>query len=390
LLQFRRLLTLWIGIRMILTLAMRNLFHDRIRLAVTLIGILFAVVLVAVQLGLYAGTSKMIISMIEKSKGELWIVPYGADSFEGSGILTGNERHAALSTPGVARAIPIAASFSKWQRPEGGEQLCVIVGTEPADGGLAPWNMVEGNFASLNLPDAVAIDRTYYKDLGVTGLNSTAEVKGSRVRVTALTHGIRSFTTTPYVFTTLNRARSILQMPPDSATFYLVQLQQGADQDIVQAALRERMPDVEVITKAEMKRRSIAHWLFGTGAGAALIGGALLGTLVGTVIVAQTLYSSTKDHLNEFATLRALGSSSGYIHKVILTQAALSAILGYVLGMSIAMIVVMVSIDTSFPIIMTAQLAFGLFALTLIMCAASAIGAIMKVMKLDPAMVFNR
>ena len=375
---------------MILTLALRNLFHDRIRLGVTLVGILFAVVLVAVQLGLYAGTSKMIVSMIERAQGELWIVPYGADSFEGSGVLTGTERHAALSTPGVARAVPIAASFSKWQRPQGGEQLCVIVGTDPADGGLAPWNLVSGSYESLNLPDAVAIDRTYYKDLGITGLNSTAEVKGSRVRVTALTHGIRSFTTTPYIFTTLSRARKILGMPRDAATFYLVQLQKGANQDVVQAQLQRRLPDVEVITKAEMKRRSIAHWLFGTGAGAALIGGALLGTLVGTVIVAQTLYSSTKDHLNEFATLRALGSSSGYILKVILAQAVLSAILGYVLGMSIAMSVVAISVDTSFPIIMTPQLAIGLFALTLIMCAASASGAIMKVMKLDPAMVFNR
>jgi putative ABC transport system permease protein len=375
---------------MILTLAMRNLFHDRIRLGVTLVGILFAVVLVAVQLGLYAGTSKMIVSMVHKSNADLWIVPYGADSFEGSGVLTGSERHAALSTPGVARAVPIVASFSKWKRPQGGEQLCVIVGTDPADKGLAPWNMVSGSYESLNLPDAVAIDRTYYKDLGVNGLNSTAEVKGSRVRVTALTHGIRSFTTTPYIFTTLNRARSILNMPSDAATFYLVQLQQGANRDAVQAALQQKLPDIEVVTKQEMMRRSIAHWLFGTGAGAALIGGALLGTLVGTVIVAQTLYSSTKDHLNEFATLRALGSSSGYIHKVILTQAVLSAVLGYVLGMSIAMSVVAISIDTSFPIIMTPELALGLFALTLTMCAASAIGAIMKVMKLDPAMVFNR
>ncbi len=62
-------------------------------------------------------------------------------------------------------------------------------------------------------------------------------------------------------------------------------------------------------------------WLFGTGAGAALFAGALLGVIVGTVIVAQTLYSSTKDHLNEFATLRAIGSSSSYIHKVIICQA---------------------------------------------------------------------
>ena len=55
---------------MILTLALRNLFHDRIRLAVTLVGILFSVVLVAVQLGLYAGTSKMIVSMVEQADAE--------------------------------------------------------------------------------------------------------------------------------------------------------------------------------------------------------------------------------------------------------------------------------------------------------------------------------
>ena len=157
---------------MILTLALRNLFHDRIRLGVTLVGILFAVVLVAVQLGLYAGTSKMIISMVHQAKGELWIVPYGADSFEGSGVLTGSERHAALSTPGVARAIPIVASFSKWQRPQGGEQLCVIVGVDAADGGLVPWNIGAGSTDALKMPDAVAINRTCYKDLGVTGLNS--------------------------------------------------------------------------------------------------------------------------------------------------------------------------------------------------------------------------
>ena len=83
------------------------------------------------------------------------------------------------------------------------------------------------------------------------------------------------------------------------------------------------MPDSEVLTKAEFRDRSLNHWLFATGAGVALIGGAMLGLVVGTVIVAQTLYSSTKDHLNEFATLRALGSSSGYIHRVILAQAAL-------------------------------------------------------------------
>ena len=84
-----------------------------------------------------------------------------------------------------------------------------------------------------------------------------------------------------------------------------------------------------MLTPAEFRERSRAFWLFGTGAGAALFAGALLGVIVGTVIVAQTLYSSTKDHLNEFATLRAIGSSRDYIYKVIICQALLSAVIGF-------------------------------------------------------------
>ena len=87
------------------------------------------------------------------------------------------------------------------------------------------------------------------------------------------------------------------------------------------------LADVEVLTPAEFRERSRQFWLFGTGAGAALFAGALLGVIVGTVIVAQTLYSSTKDHLNEFATLRAIGSSRDYIYKVIICQALLSAVI---------------------------------------------------------------
>jgi putative ABC transport system permease protein len=106
--------------------------------------------------------------------------------------------------------------------------------------------------------------------------------------------------------------------------------------------------------------------------------------------VAQTLYSSTKDHLSEFATLRALGSSASYIHRVILMQAGLSAVFGYVLGMAIAMVVVVSSEATALPILMTPELAVALFVITVAMCAISAISAIMKVTRMDPAMVFNR
>ncbi len=376
---------------MIVTLAFRNLFHDRIRLAVTLVGILFSIVLVAVQLGLYLGSSRMITDMIERSNGQLWITAFGAKSFEEGGVLlTPRERHQALITPGVKAVIPMVVAFAEWRKPAGGSTRVVVVGTDAEQGGLAPWALIEGSWEDIKAPEAISADQTYLKELGISGMGATAQIATGRVRVRALTKGIRSFTQSPFVFTPIQRARNLLGVTGERNTFYLVQLEDGANAEKVRAALARRLEGAEVLTKQEFSDRSLTAWLFRTGAGIALIGGALLGILVGTVIVAQTLYSSTKDHINEFATLRALGSSSGYIHKVILAQAGMSAIIGYILGMLISLGVLWLSQDSPLPLVMTPGLAFWLFALTAFMCAVSALSAIVKVTKIDPATVFSR
>lgn len=375
---------------MILKLAFRNLVHDRIRLAVTLVGILFSVVLVAVQLGVFIGARQMIVGMIDHAEADLWVTSFGAKSFEEAQLLTGRERNAALAVPGVQTAVPIVASFAEWRKQSGGSALIVLVGADGGPGGLAPWNVVDGSADALTSPNAVILDRTYRDSLGVARPGDLAQIESSRVRVVALTDGIRSFTMAPYVFTTLNRARSFLNIPGEQSTFLLLRLQPGANLEAVRSTLRDRLTGSEILTREQFRERSLDHWLYATGAGVALIGGALLGLLVGTVIVAQTLYSSTKDHLNEFATLRALGSSAGYIHKVILWQAGLSGIIGYLLGMALALGVVALSEHTALPIVMTPLLAVGLLALTLGMCAISALSAIMKVTRIDPAMVFAR
>jgi putative ABC transport system permease protein len=375
---------------MVFTLAFRNLFHDRIRLVVTVVGILFSIVLVAVQLGLYLGARKMIIGMIEHANADLWVTAYGAKSFEESGPQSGRERHPVLGLPGVNAAVPLIVAFAEWRKPAGGSTVVVLVGTDPSDGGLLPWDVAEGTPDSIVAPDAVAVDRSYLGDLGVTKLGDAAQIENTRVKISAITSGIRSFTMAPYVFTTLNRARAILGMPGEQMTYLLVKVDPKFEIEDVRQSIKDRLSGVEVLTKAEFRDRSLDQWLFATGAGVALIGGALLGILVGTVIVAQTLYSSTKDHLSEFATLRALGSSKGYIHRVILLQAGLSAVIGYTLGMAIALLVVAFSEHTALPIVMTESLAAGLFALTLSMCMISAMAAIMKVTRIDPAMVFAR
>jgi putative ABC transport system permease protein len=210
------------------------------------------------------------------------------------------------------------------------------------------------------------------------------------VEVRAVTKGIRSFTTTPYVFTTLDRARAFTGTSANKATYFLVRVSPGADVESVRRGLEANLSDVDVLTPAQFRDRSRSFWLFGTGAGFALLAGALLGLIVGTVIVAQTLYSSTKDHINEFATLRAIGSSSLYIHKVIICQALISAVIGFCLAAGIGLIIVAATRETALPIVMTPTLTLVLFLLTLVMCVISAIAALLQVMRIDPVMVFTR
>jgi putative ABC transport system permease protein len=378
-------------IPLILILASRNLFHDRIRFVATIVGIVFSVVLVTVQLGLYVSCERMITAMIDRARSDLWIVPQSAKSFEDTSMLAGQERYQALAMSGIAQVLPLVTGYANWRKPDGGTTITFIVGIDVDKPGLAPWNLIEGSIDDLQTPNGVIVDRSYFTRLGLSRVGQQAEINGERVRVVGLTNLIRSFTTAPFVFTTRERARAFLRAPSSTSnTYYLIQVSPGADIAGIRAELGRNFTEAEVITPQEFRSRSLSQWLYGTGAGFALIGGAILGVIVGTVIVAQTLYSSTKDHLNEFATLRAIGSSAFYIHQVILCQAFLSALIGFSIAALVGLMIVRATANAPLPVIMTPRLTLALFALTVGMCALSAISAIIKVTRIDPAVVFNR
>ena len=373
-----------------LTLASRNLFHDSLRLVATLVGIVFSVVLVMIQMGLFLGFGHMVTNMIDHTSTDLWVVPKKVKCFEDPSLIDLKLRNRIVAIDGIATVIPLVIGFSDWRQDSGEMTPVFIVGADLHDGALRPWNVVDGDVQALSQGYSVAVDRTYFDRLGVTGIGSTAEIRGRKVKVVALTDGIRSFTTTPYVFVDLKNARTFTGTPSDRANDLLVRLSPDADRDKTMQAIRDHVGDAEVLTTAEFRDRSRSFWLFGTGAGAALFAGALLGVIVGTVIVAQTLYSSTKDHLNEFATLRAMGSANGYIYRVIIYQALINAVIGFALASAIGAVVVQMTAKSALPIVITPWLSVALSMLTVAMCVISAIGAIVRVLRTDPATVFMR
>jgi putative ABC transport system permease protein len=375
---------------LVFTLAFRNLFHDRLRFVATVIGIVFSIVLVTIQMGLYLGFGRMVTTMIDHASADLWVMPQGTKCFEDPSLLNTRERYRALAIDGVVDAIPVVIGFADWRMAGGATTPVFVIGSDLRSGGLQPWDLVEGRIEALSTPRAVAVDRTYFDRLGISGIGATAEIRQQPVRVAAVTNGIRSFTTTPFVFMDIDRARAHTGVPAGKATYLIVRLSPDADPDRVRRQLASNIGDVEVLTPAEFRDRSRAFWLFSTGAGAALFAGALLGVIVGTVVVAQTLYASTKEHLNEFATLRAIGSSRGYIYKVIVCQALLSAVIGFAIAALIGDAVVQLTAGTALPIVITYGLIAGLFLLTVVMCVVSSIAAIVQVTRIDPAMVFTR
>jgi putative ABC transport system permease protein len=370
-------------------IAWRNLTHDLTRLLVTLTGVVFSVVLMGMQSGLLIGFGRAAANLVEHSSADLWVVARGTQNVDVTAPLQERRRFQALAVPGVQSAEPYLVQFGLWMRPDGGNvSVCLVAQDNDAQLG-GPWNLVEGHKSDLRRPGGVIVDRLYADKLGIAAVNDTIEIRGKRARVVGFTHEIRTFTQSPYVFTSLSTAQDLLDLPASAIGYVLIKLAAGADPVRVKQQLQARMPDVTVLTKADFAKSSSDYWLFTTGAGVSLVISALLGLIVGIAIVAQTLYASTIDRLPEYATLKAMGAPNAYLYKIITAQAAIAAVIGYAVGMGLVVLLVFVSRTSSAAPILPASLAVGLGFCTLAMCIGAAVLSIRRVMTIDPVGVFR-
>jgi putative ABC transport system permease protein len=370
-------------------LARRNLFHDKVRLTVTLTGIVFAVVLIVVELGLFVGFTETTSSLIDHSGADLWVTSRHVPYVELGVPFTERKLYQVRAVPGILDAQKIIVRWTDWKRPDGRQESVQIVGINPDADLVRPWNLTAGSVEDLKKPDAVIMDDIYKEKLGVTGVGEVFEIRGHRARVVGFTHGIRSFTTSPYVFTTFKKAQDYASIAGDQTIFMLVKVAPGADREQVRRGILDNVRDVEVFTSSQFSRMTQFYWMFTTGAGVAVLLAAALGLIVGFTVVAQTIYATTMDHLREYGTLKAMGAANSYVYRVIIKQAAMSAVIGYALGMIVSVFVVRASQEGGAAILMPWPMAVGMFFLTLAMCVGAALVSINKITRLDPAMVFK-
>jgi putative ABC transport system permease protein len=370
-------------------LAWRNLVHDKVRLTVTVTGIVFAVVLIVVELGLFLGFTTATSSLIDHAAADLWVTGPRVPYIEQAVPFSERKLSTILATPGVARAAKYSVRFTQWKRPDGRQESVQVVGVDLRSGLGVPWNIVAGSLHDLGQPDAVIVDEIYRDKLGIDRIGQVVEIRGRRARVAGFTRGIRAFTTSPYVFTTFKNAQDFADLREDQTLYVLVKAAPGVDLASLRSLLLSRLTDVEVVTAAEFSRMTQVYWMFTTGAGIAVLLAALLGLIVGIVVVAQTIYATTVDHIREYGTLKAMGATNRYLYGVIVLQAVISALIGYGLGMIVSVFVVRGSAEGGAAILLPPTMAAGMLGLTLVMCVGAAVVSINKVTRLDPAMVFK-
>lgn len=372
-------------------IAWRNLVHDRIRLAITLIGIAFSTILTGIQLGMLLNCIHTVSIIVDNAGADLWITAVGVPSVDLATPMEGRRRFQAMTVKGVAVAEPYLLHFAFLKRSDGVRQIVIVLGMEAdAEMGL-PFSLAKTSDARelLSSPDGVIIDSLYAEKLGIHALGERFEINGHRFRVVAFSKGVRTFTQSPYVFMSLANARSLFYPPDNDIAYVLVRVAQGYSPEIVASMLRERIPEVEVLTAAQLAGRSHYYWLVTTGAGITLIGSTVLAIFVGIVIVAQTLYASTMDRLPEYAVIRAMGGPRSYLYKIIIQQAILGGVLGATIGLIVVGIVVYFTQDLNSRPEVPLWLAFSMMVTTIIMCVAASVGSIGKVMTIDPVKVFR-
>ncbi|MGQ0793105.1 MAG: FtsX-like permease family protein [Deltaproteobacteria bacterium] len=372
------------------SVARRNLFNDKTRLAITVVGVVFAVVLMTAQIGVYIGFAGSASQIIDKTDADIWITSQKTTNFDSAKPISENKMNPVRELKEVLWVERLAQTWGYIKLESGSTETIQIIGFNAETGIGGPWKMREGNPKDVQVGTSVIIDESSLKRLTGLSLGDSIEVFDTQTKIVGISEGVRSFTTYPIIFTTHKTARGFSRIiGQDETTFILVKLVPGADPEVAAGKLREKITGVDVYTKAEFSNKTRMYWTFRTGMGVGIGITVLLGFIVGTIIVGQTIYTSTSEHLREFGTLKAIGAKNSDIYKIIFQQALMNAVIGYGFGFILTLLTRDLYERFRVNMILTPKLLVAMFFITVAMCLISSFISIRKAAKVDPVIVFK-
>jgi putative ABC transport system permease protein len=375
---------------MAVDLAVKSLLHDKLRFFITVSGVAFAVTLVFVQVGLFLGLMSNASLTIDQIDADLWVTSRNTPNVDFAHTFPETYIKRVRSIDGVDRADNLIVWFMNVSLPSGAVEGTEVYALEDFGHWSFPQGVAEGNLADLRRGPYMVLDDSAKKRWGAFAVGDYREVLGRRLKIIGRTIDAKSFTTTPLTFMDYRMAQSLNESDlRGNTTYILVKLAPGADAGRVRAEIRRRLPYNDVFTREEWAKRSRSYWIDSTGLGLNMYITVFLGCLVGIVVVAQTLYTSTMEHIREFGTVKAIGGGNGEIYAILGKQATIAAIAGFALGalQAFALAPVMTKIDLK--LIIPTQLYVFVLIGAIALCLAAAVISFRKVASIDPALVFR-
>jgi putative ABC transport system permease protein len=387
------LAALWLPLR----LAWRQLRAEKARLASAIAGVMFACVLVFMQLGFRAALFDSATALLASMRADIFLMhPMTTVSFKPE-TLPRVRASQAMALPEVQAAVPVYLAQATWRNPENGSRRAVQLVGFDTESGVMDFPGLTPLIDTLKRPDTVAFDlrsRPEFGDVGRLlreGGPFPVQVGTRMMAVVGLVEIGPSFGADGnLVMSELNFRRVVKDRLVSAVDLVAIRLVPGADRDAAVARLRQVLPaDVMVLSQPQLVAHERAYWETATPIGFIFAFGSLMGLIVGMVIVYQILFSDIASHLKEYATLKAMGYSNLYLGRTVLSAALLLAVLGFLPGFAVsALLYDVVGKGTFLPLGMDAPRALGVFAMIFTMCALAGLLAMRKLRDANPADMF--
>jgi putative ABC transport system permease protein len=380
-----------------LPVAWLQLSHGRAKLVAAVTGIIFADLLMWMQLGFRAAAIDSSLYIHGQLRGELVIVNPQTDQIDAAKPFPRRQLVRVQGHPEVEAAVPLYTGTALWRDPwTGAKRLLFVYGIVP----FAPAIGVRGVAESagpLHEADTCLFDTRSRQEFSAVleklaaGQPVTAEINSRQVKVVGTTTIGASFQVDGNLVTSdANFIRLFPQRAPGSIDLGVVRLRPGSDPRQVKIELQKIYgSDLLVLTTDEFKEREKDFFLRTRPINFVFAVGTAVGFLVGFAIVYQVLFSDVSNHLPQYATLKAIGYADGYLRRVVLEESLILSILGYLPGVALAAVLYAVTAKaTSLPMHLTFVRGLLLFVLTITMCSFSGLVAMRKLKQADPADVF--
>ena len=381
-------------------IALKMLVGDRAKYLGIIMGLTFASLLITQQLAIFFGLmSRSYGAITDMAYPDIWVMDPKVQFIDDVKPLQDTELDRVRGVAGVEWATPLYKGIIQARLSNGLFQSCNVWGLDDASLVGGPPVMVQGNLSDLRRSDSVIVDEVGADDKlahiaadGITKIplqvGDDMELNDHRAVVVGICRNTRTWQSQPIVYTTYSRATIFAPQQRKLLSFVLVKAAAGQDQH----KLCERITSqtgLAAFTRDDFVKKTYDYFMKSTGIPINFGISVVLGFIVGTAIAGQTFYSFTLDNIRHFGALKAMGAGNAMLLRMILLQALLTGIIGYGLGVGLA--------TTFGALTRKTELAFklpgGLLGFTalaiLLICTMSAMLSIIKVMKLEPAIVFK-